>query len=180
MDSHIKLFEQQYRSRLAAYKRMGYQIISNAAAEKQEVQAIYDSGNYTETFERDLVEADKEIVISSPKLVNSKVYRMLELIKKRQEAGVQVTIITMNPQNVKFGDTDEMEQMIIDMRKAGLDVRLTDDETEHFAVFDRKLVWHGGMNLLGKQDVWDNLIRTTDHKAAAELIEIAFLDVQRS
>ena len=48
VDSHIKLFEQKYRSRLAAYKRMGYQIISNAAAEKQEVQAIYDSGNYTE------------------------------------------------------------------------------------------------------------------------------------
>ena len=54
------------------------------------------------------------------------------------------------------------------------------DETEHFAVFDRKLVWHGGMNLLGKQDEWDNLICTTDHKAAAELIEIAFLNVQRS
>lgn len=27
------------------------------------------------------------------------------------------------------------------------------------AVIDDYLVWHGGMNLLGKEDVWDNLIR---------------------
>ena len=43
-------------------------------------------------------------------------------------------------------------------------------EIEHFAVIDQALVWHGGMNLLGKEDVWDNLIRVRDVKAAAELI----------
>ena len=40
-------------------------------------------------------------------------------------------------------------------------------EIEHFAVIDQALVWHGGMNLLGKED---NLIRVRDVKAAAELI----------
>lgn len=34
-------------------------------------------------------------------------------------------------------------------------------------------VWHGGMNLLGKEDVWDNLIRVKDRKAAAELLIMA-------
>ena len=44
---------------------------------------------------------------------------------------------------------------------------------EHFAVIDGELVWHGGMNLLGKVDVWDNLMRIKNHQVAAELLEIA-------
>lgn len=41
-----------------------------------------------------------------------------------------------------------------------------------FAVIDYELVWHGGMNLLGKADAWDNLIRIKNHQAAAELLGI--------
>ena len=32
---------------------------------------------------------------------------------------------------------------------------------------------YGGMNLLGKVDVWDNLMRIKNHQVAAELLEIA-------
>ena len=58
-------------------------------------------------------------------------------------------------------------------RKNGIFVRLTAQDTEHFAVIDHKLVWHGGMNLLGKADAWDNLIRVENAQAAAELLEMA-------
>ena len=40
------------------------------------------------------------------------------------------------------------------------------------AVIDRKLVWYGGMNLLGKADVYDNLIRVENEQAAAELLKM--------
>lgn len=33
--------------------------------------------------------------------------------------------------------------------------------------------WHGGMNLLGKADVWDNLMRIRNSQVATELLEIA-------
>ena len=35
-------------------------------------------------------------------------------------------------------------------------------------------IWHGGMNLLGKVDIWDNLMRIKNHQVAAELLEISF------
>ena len=38
---------------------------------------------------------------------------------------------------------------------------------------DRRIVWHGGVNLLGKADAWDNLIRVEDVQAAAELLEMS-------
>ena len=63
--------------------------------------------------------------------------------------------------------------MIEEMRKNGIYVRLTTEESERYAVIDRKLVWHGGMNLLGKADAWDNLIRVESIQAASELMEMS-------
>ena len=45
-----------------------------------------------------------------------------------------------------------------------------------FRSLDDELVWHGGMNLLGKEDIWDNLMRVRSAKIAAELSEIALKD----
>ena len=50
---------------------------------------------------------------------------------------------------------------------------MVDEDSEHYAVIDRRLVWHGGMNLLGKADAWDNLIRVESVQAAAELLEMS-------
>ncbi|MBQ9635380.1 MAG: hypothetical protein IJV12_04105 [Acidaminococcaceae bacterium] len=172
VDTHIGFFDRQYKSRLRTYWKLGYQIISKPVTEKQIVNAIYNGFDYMETFERDLIEADKEIVISSQDLRRSKVERMLSLLKQRQECGVAVTIITINPDLVGYGDTIELHFLIDEMRRNGISVRVTDDECEHYAVIDRKLVWHGGMNLLGKADVYDNLIRVENEQAAAELLEM--------
>ena len=162
----------QYRNRLAAYKKIGYCVQSDEVMGKQSVNAIYDRGNYTEAFERDLVEAEREIVIASPGLRLRKVERMLFLLKPRQEAGVRVTVVTLHPEASRFDSFEDLQNMLTLMRGAGIEVVLTDSESEHYAVIDKKLVWHGGMNLLGKEDVWDNLIRVESVKAAAELLEM--------
>ena len=59
------------------------------------------------------------------------------------------------------------------MRESGIHVIIKEEVEEHFAVLDDELVWHGGMNLLGKEDVWDNLMRIRSAQVAAELLEIA-------
>ena len=134
VDTHIGFFDRQYKSRLRTYWKLGYQIISKPVAEKQVVNAIYGGLNYTETFERDLIEADKEIVISSPDLRRSKVERLISLLKPRQEAGVAVTIITVDPEKVGYGETIELLFLIDEMRRNGIIVRVTDDECEHYFV----------------------------------------------
>lgn len=116
--------------------------------------------------------AEREIVIASPGLRRSKVERMLLLLRARQEAGVRVTVITLRPDGTRFGDPADFQAMIDEMRQAGITVALTDSDSEHFAVIDQSLVWHGGMNLLGKEDAWDNLIRVESAQAAAELLEM--------
>lgn len=137
------------------------------------INAIYDSGNYTEKFEQDIVEAEKAIIISSPDIYREKIERLLFLSKERQEHGVKITVITTNPEEVGYGSADVYYELIGDMQQVGIHVVTKSEVEECFAVIDDELVWHGGMNLLGKADVWDNLMRIRDYQVAAELLEIA-------
>ena len=157
----------------ADYKKTGFSIWTGDLQDKQVVHAIFDSGNYTEKFERDLVEAEKSIVISSPNIRQEKIDRLLVLVKERQENGVSVTVITTDPEKVVYGNVDMCYALIREMQQVAIHVVTKAEVEERFAVIDDELVWHGGMNLLGKEDVWDNLMRIKDHQVAEELLEIA-------
>ena len=76
---------------LRTYKKTGFSVWTGDLQEKQVVHAIFDSGNYTEKFEQDLVEAEKSIVIFHPNIRQEKIDRLLVLVKERQENGVSVT-----------------------------------------------------------------------------------------
>lgn len=90
------------------------------------------------------------------------------------EAGCQITIITTVPEEIAYGNAAYYYSMISDMKKAGMHVVLKDEVNECFALIDEELVRHGGMNLLGKIDIYDNLIRIKSAPVAEELLELAF------
>ena len=173
IDSHIRVFENMYAKRLRTYKRLGYSLISNAVLEKQTANAIYDSGNYSDVFEQDLVQAEKRIIISSPQITQDKIDRMIYVTKQRVEAGCKITVITTNPEGAVYGSSAHYYSMIKQMEEAGVHVIVKDEVDEHFALIDAELVWHGGMNLLGKEDVWDNLMRIKSAVVAEELLELS-------
>ena len=89
------------------------------------------------------------------------------------EAGCKITVITINPEGTVYGSTAHYYSMIRQMEEAGVQVIVKDEVDEHFALIDDELVWHGGMNLLGKEDVWDNLMRIKSAVVAEELLELS-------
>ena len=172
IDSHIRFFDRMYAKRLRTYKKIGFSIWTEDKQPKQTINAIYDSGNYTEKFERDLVEAEKTIVISSPNISQDKIERFIYLIKERQEEGIKVTVITTDPEEIIYENSDICYELIREMEQIGINIITKTEVEERFAVIDDELVWHGGMNLLGKVDVWDNLMRIKNQEVAAELLEM--------
>lgn len=173
IDSHISKFEAMYLKRLRTYKRIGFRVAADKTDKSQNVNAIYDSGNYVAVFEQDLIEAKQEVIISSPRITQSKISRFVYLMRMRQEAGVKVTVIIENPEDSSYGNAEFIYGLAEEMKSAGIQVKIADIGIEHFAVIDKNLVWHGGMNLLGKEDIWDNLIRVRDKGAAEELLTMA-------
>ena len=90
-----------------------------------------------------------------------------------QEDGVKVCVIIQNSAIMTYDNEDHLLYMADEMKQAGVDVVMTEEYGNHYAVIDDQLVWHGGMNLLGKEDAWDNLMRTKDPDAAQELLFMA-------
>ena len=173
VDPHLPVFDNMYNKRLAAYKKLGFTIAGREPAEKQQAEAIYNGWNYLDTFERDLNEAGRQIIIASPELTQDKVDRLISILKERQEAGVEVVVLTSLSDDVRFSDSSFVSAMISDLQAAGIVVRVQESLEDHYAVIDGDLVWYGGMNLLGKADAWDNLIRVKDAQASAELLEMS-------
>ena len=174
VDSHIPKFDKMYAARLKAYKKIGYELCVSMDGEKQKANAIYDIETYAETYWRDLEEAKSGIVVSSPRLNNQKVNRIITVLSKRRELGVRVTIVTWHPDAYKYGRDDVRMELTERLRKAGFEIRLVEDSCEHYAVIDNEIVWYGSMNLLSKEDAEDNLMRVCSKDIAAELLEMTF------
>lgn len=174
VDSHIPKFDKMYSARLKAYKKIGYELCVNLDGEKQKANAIYDIENYAETYWKDLEEANSAVVVSSPRLNNQKVDRIINMLGKRRELGVKVTIVTWHPDAYKYGKDDVRMELMERLRKAGFEIRLVEETCEHYAVIDNEIVWYGSVNLLSKEDAEDNLMRVCSKDIAAELLEMTF------
>lgn len=174
VDSHVPKFDKMYASRLKAYKKIGYDLCVGLEGEKQISNAIYDVYSYSDTYWRDIEEAQESVVVSSPRLNTAKVNRMIEVLRSRQELGIKVTVITWHPDAYIYGRDDVRMELLERLRKAGFEIYLMEDSCEHYAVIDGEIVWYGNVNLLSKEDDEDNLMRVCSKEIATELMEITF------
>ena len=122
----------------------------------------------------DLLEANKEVIISSPGLNQTKVNALVRLIKQRQENGVKITVVTLDPEGYPKEKIEDTKALVQVLENFGIKVRLQDHMHEHFAIIDDEIVWYGSMNLLSRAKIDDNLIRVKSKDAVQELLEITF------
>ena len=173
-DNHIPMFDNMYMKRLKAYKQIGYELAGSLKFDKQAVNAIYDGNNYSENYHKDLLDSNKNIIISSPVISGSKVYELINMLKEKQMSGVQVTIVTWTPDSYGFGDAAYWMQLHEDMRKAGFYMKTVEESCERFVVIDQEIVWYGNINLLAKSKIDDSIMRVRSKGIAGELMEITF------
>ena len=174
VDSHIRVLEKMYHKRLRTYKKIGYEICNNVIVEKQNTNTIFDIDSYEKVYAKDLLEANKEIIISSPGLNHAKVDAFIKLIKHRQEDGVKLTVITLNPEGYPEEKIKDTKRLVEILKNCGIRVKLQEHMHEHFAIIDDEIVWYGSMNFLSRAKVDDNLMRVKSKDAAQELLEMTF------
>ena len=174
VDSHIRVLERMYHKRLRAYKKIGYEICLALTDKKQIANAIYDNESYGAIYEKDLLEANKNIIISSPGINEKKVKRIIALIRERQESGVCVTVITLKAESYPENRVEKTRQLIKQLLDVGIKVSQVPVIHEHYAIVDGEIVWYGSMNLLSGEKEDDNLMRVVSKEIAQELMEITF------
>ena len=161
-------------STINTLQQIGYEVCSGLQNEKQTVNAIFDSETYLQVYQKDLLAANSSIVISSPVISWPKINDLIQLLSEAQKKGVTVTIVTWEPDSYTFGDSATWMQMHEEMRQAGFYMKTVEEFCEHYAIIDQELVWYGKMNLLGKEQIDDSMMRVQSKKIAAELMELTF------
>ncbi len=174
VDSHIRVLEKMYHKRLRAYKKIGYEICMALIDKKQSANAIYDKKSYQEVYLKDLMESNKNVIISSPGINERKVKQLIALIQKRQEAGISVMVLTLSPGSYPEKRIDKTRELIRQLVEVGIKIIERSVMHEHYAVIDEEIVWYGSMNLLSREKEDDNLMRVLSREIAQELREISF------
>lgn len=177
VDSHIPMFDRMYYKRLKAYKQIGYDIYSeNSSSTRHDdsINAIFDIDTYVDVFQRDLLLAKSEIILSSPAISGKKVEELIELLKEKQLSGLHVIIVTWKPDMYGYGDASYWLELQERMRRARFEMNLVEDYCNHYCIVDKEIVWYGSVNFLGKEDSEDNLMRICSKRIASELLELTF------
>ena len=168
IDSHIEIFNKMYTKRLKIYKKNAYEV-KNELSIKQTTNYIFDGEEYSEHFERDIIEANKSIIISCYEIDIIKVRRLLDLLQPRLEHGVLVYVVVPSIDNNLFIDDSVLMESISILQKSGIEVIQKDDNFENYAIIDDEILWHGNINLLGKDDYYSTMVRIIDKKACEEV-----------
>ena len=174
VDSHIRILEKMYHKRLRAYKKIGYEICLALTDKKQGANAIYDNKSYQMIYEKDLLEANKNIIISSPGINEKKVKRLVALLQGRQESGVSIIVITLSAESYPENRIEKTRQLINQLVEVGIKVNQMAAMHEHYAIIDEDIIWYGSMNLLSSEKADDNLMRVVSKEIAQELMELSF------
>lgn len=174
VDHHIPIFNNMYTKRLKTYHSIGYEIYTEEKKEKETINAIFNIDNYEDIYLNDILQAQVSIVIASPVLVKHKVRKLIDILKERQALGVKISVVTWHPDSYPYGNSITHFELINLIRKEGIYVHLIESYCERYAVIDNKLVWYGSMNLLGKEDIDDNIMRINSKEIAEELQLMTF------
>lgn len=177
VDIHIRVFEKMYRKRMSAYKNIGYEICTDITDKKQKASSLFDFENYNNIFVKDILEANNEIVISSPGLNKNKVEEFCEQIKEKQEKGIKVTVLTLSSEMYPESRKEITEELINHLIKNGVYIRTFEKMYLHFAIIDSEIVWYGSMNFLSREKKEDSMLRVIAKEIAEELLEIGLNNI---
>ena len=175
IDQHVPTLKRMYYKRLRAYKKIGYEVCSKVTDKQEVANSIFDSQNYFDVFEKDVVSASKSIVISSPSFSFKKVNWLCAESEQLQLRGVSVVVLTLDPEDYPEDGRDQHKSHIEHLISAGVNVITRHKYRERFAIIDKSLVWYGSMTLLSNEKEDDSLMRISNPAIAEELLEFAVL-----
>ena len=175
IDQYVPTLKRMYYKRLRAYKKIGYEVCSKVIDKQEVANSIFDSQNYFDVFEKDVVSASKSIVISSPSFSFKKVNWLCVESEHLQLRGVSVVVLTLDPEDYPEDGRDQHKSHIEHLISAGVNVITLHKYRERFAIIDKSLVWYGSMTLLSNEKEDDSLMRISNPAIAEELLEFAVL-----
>jgi len=168
VDSQVRIFSKMYHKRLTGYASQGYKVkaedISDCSA-----NIIFNERNFQPVYENDLANAGNEIVIVSPFVTRRRLQQAMPFLSANAQKHITVTILTRPVEDSK--DSATLSVIFADMESMGISLVFRSGIHQKFAIFDRRIVWYGSINLLGYGRSEETLMRLESSGIAGELLK---------
>lgn len=135
---------------------------------------IFDESNYLDSVLKDIESAKKHVLISSPYLQKNKIAKVKDVLLKTYSSGIRVTLCTN--EIVAFPDKqmNYIKEIIEEISGKGIDVIQIKNNRYRFMIIDNRVVWYGGIDILGRCLNEQSLIRIDNEALANELTGIIY------
>ena len=177
-DARVPMLEQQYRRRLRSYAALAYTVRGSTAISNlddhtaQKEAAIFVScEQFSQQFTEDLEAASHEALFCVSSLSARPVQRMIPLLQRLQHKGGEVRIYLPEPAQFRGDIQPRITANAAALLRAGIPVVFCSNHLPNFCVIDQRLVWHGGLNPLGRTPTDESSLRMDAPDMATELVE---------
>lgn len=133
------------------------------------VSRLYDQTDFYPAFERDLLSAQRRIVIESPFITERRFNILLPLIERTVRRGVIVIINTRNPDEHEPVMRNQALNCISTLQDRGVRVIYTGALHRKIAILD-DITWEGSLNILSQSDSCEIMRRTESPEYTRQLI----------
>lgn len=173
VDVHIPVLERMYHKRLTAYRSLGYSIKTSSSTTDLE-SGIFDDLNYFDYVLKDIESAKKHVLISSPYLQKKKIENAKDLLLKTYSSGIRVTLCTNEIAAFPDKQMNYIKGIIEEISTKGINVIQIKNNRYRFMIIDSRIVWYGGIDILGRCLNEQSLIRIDNEALANELTGIIY------
>lgn len=178
VDVRVPMLEQQYRRRLRSYAALAYTVRGSTAVSdlddhsvQKRTAAFVSCEQFSQRFAEDLEAAAREALFCVPSLSARPVQRMIPLLQRLQHKGGEVRIYLPEPAQFRGDIQPRITANAAALQRAGIPVVFCPNHLPNFCVIDQRLVWHGGLNPLGRTPTDESSLRMDAPDMAAELVE---------
>ena len=139
---------------------------------------LYDECSFYAAFTKDFKSANREVIIESPFITKRRSTQLAPLCKKLVKRGVEIKILTRNPNHHDNYLRIQAWAGIKIMRGAGARVFSCDDlRHRKIAVIDGEILWEGSLNMLSHNNSRELMRRTQSKELCNQLLK--FTSVKR-
>ncbi len=165
IDIHVAMCNTMYKRRMKGYRAAGYQVsnLFTSSASVPIANTVFSADNFEETLTADIDGAQESAVFAlSDTYVNlqSPIYKHLPSVLVK---GIRFAVVSR-----KGSVHDSLWQEL------GISPVVKDTLTIQAVIVDRKTVWYGDIDYLGKNHGDENAIRLKDQTLANDLLDVLY------
>jgi hypothetical protein len=132
---------------------------------------IFNEGTFYHAFRKDLLDAHESVVIFSPFITQTGTSRWMDIMAGKLSQNVQIKLVTRPAGDQGGVLEDGLKDLIENLISTGLKVDLRLRMHEKFAIIDRKLLWHGSLNIFSHRDTSESMFRIVSPQLCEQMMK---------